>query len=123
MFKFSRPKTFQNLFSFFRLLTPSALFISLMVGIVPAANAAVGITELTASNWLSNTGNALTTSTLYNSRTGWNSVITSSQDDSNAQVTFPAGFTTTFNGTSYGSVFVGSNTYLTFGNGSRSAHL
>jgi uncharacterized repeat protein (TIGR02059 family) len=85
---------------------------------ISPANANVAITSINATNWLANTGNSFTTSTLYNSRTGWTAPIVSSQDDSNSQVVFPAGFTTVFNTISYSSVFIGSNTYFTFGSGS-----
>ncbi len=47
---------------------------------------------------------------------GWTQIQSVSADDANKQVTF--GFNMSFNGTSYNSVFVGSNTYLTFGSGS-----
>jgi len=85
-----------------------------------SASAAVGITEITSSNWQTNTGNALTTSTLYStySQLGWNALITANCDDCNTLLSFPASFTTTFNGNSYSGTYVGSNTYFTFGSGS-----
>lgn len=43
--------------------------------------------------------------------TGWTQVVSNSVDDGNVNI--PFGFSTTFNGTSYSSTYVGSNTYLT----------
>jgi hypothetical protein len=95
------------------------LLTSLLTSIsMSSANAAVAISSQTATNWQTNTGTTFVSSTLYNSQTGWTVLISSSQDDSYTQIPFPAGFTTTFNGTAYSSVFAGSNTYLTFGSGS-----
>jgi hypothetical protein len=47
---------------------------------------------------------------------GWTSIISSSADDANTQVTLP--FTWTFNNTGYTSFFPNSNDYITFGSGS-----
>jgi len=48
--------------------------------------------------------------------TGWTQVQNGSADDASKEISF--GFNTTFNGTAYPSVYIGSNTYLTFGSGS-----
>ncbi len=47
---------------------------------------------------------------------GWNILVNGSVDDSSVQDLL--GFNTSFNGTTYGSVFIGSNSYFTFGGGS-----
>ena len=99
----------------------SAIFIgTYFMANTQTANAAVGITELTSSDWQTNTGNTLTTSTLFStySQLGWTPLITANCDDCNNLLSFPANFNTTFNGTSYNGTYVGSNTYFTFGSGS-----
>ncbi len=47
--------------------------------------------------------------------TGWTQVVSSNFDDANIQISWA---TTTFNNVNYTSIFVGSNTYITFGSGS-----
>ena len=100
------------------------LLISILVGsffpllVSTPASASVAINTINAATWQTNTGNSFVTSTQYDARSGWTVPISVSQDDNFSQITFPAGFTTTFNLVSYSSVFIGSNTYITFGNGS-----
>lgn len=55
------------------------------------------------------------TNTLYGTG-GLTQIVASSEDDTNVQITAP--FTVWFDGSSYSSVFVGSNSYITFGGGS-----
>jgi hypothetical protein len=86
---------------------------------ISPANANVAITEITSSNWQTNTGTTFATTTLNGSRTGWTVMVQANEDDEFRSLPLPAGFTSTFNGTSYSSIFPGSNTYITFGQGSR----
>ena len=55
-------------------------------------------------------------STTLTDTTGWTQIQSTSRDDASLNV--PFGFNTSFNTTSYNGVYVGSNTYLTFGSGS-----
>jgi hypothetical protein len=66
--------------------------------------------SVTSSDFVGPTSTTLTTTT------GWTQVISSSYDDANTKITF--GFNIRFNSTTYDGVYVGSNTYLTFGSGS-----
>ena len=52
---------------------------------------------------------------------GWTSIISTSGDDANTNVTLP--FTWTFNNTGYTSFFPNSNFYITFGTGSNTFNL
>lgn len=53
--------------------------------------------------------------TTLSNPTGWTRVINDSEDDDYVRI--PAGFNLGFNGTNYTSVYLGSNTYYTFGAG------
>ena len=48
--------------------------------------------------------------------TGWTTAFTGDEDDDSVEI--PLGYSTDFNTSSYSSVFIGSNTYFTFGEGS-----
>ena len=108
---------------------PKALSLSLCIALISGvltffsispANAAVSISSLTSTSWQTNTGNALTTSSIYSTYAslGWSPLITSHCDDCNSLLSFPSLFTTSYNGTSYSGAYFGSNTYFTFGAGS-----
>ncbi len=72
----------------------------------------VGSTSITAT-----TANFVgSASATLSPTTGWTQTWSSSADDSNHKISF--GFNVGFNGTNYDGVYVGSNTYLTFGSGS-----
>jgi hypothetical protein len=75
------------------------------------------VTAITQAEWNANSGQgAFTTSSLNSSRSGWEVPIQSSFDDANQIIAL--GFNTIFNGLTYNSVFIGSNTYVTYGAGS-----
>ena len=111
-------KTFSRKVTFAVLTTLLGSLLS-VIGI-NQAQANVAITELNATSWQANTGSTLTTTSLWSNYAalGWTPFITANCDDCNQLLSFPAGFTTTFNGTSYSGAFIGSNTYITFGAGS-----
>jgi|GEM_PF-3863042 len=54
--------------------------------------------------------------TTLSDTSGWTTHINASVDDSFVQI--PLGFNTSFNGSTYSSAFISSNTYITFGSGS-----
>jgi hypothetical protein len=75
------------------------------------------VTAITQAEWNANSGQgAFTTSSLNASTSGWTVSFQSSSDDANLSIAL--GFNTIFNGLTYNSVFIGSNTYVTYGAGS-----
>ena len=75
------------------------------------------VTAITAAEWNANSGQgSFTSSSLNSSTAGWTVSFQSSLDDANLNIAL--GFNTIFNGLTYDSVFIGSNTYVTYGSGS-----
>jgi hypothetical protein len=75
------------------------------------------VTAITAAEWNANSGQgSFTSSSLNSSTAGWTVSFQSSSDDANLNIAL--GFNTIFNGLTYNSVFIGSNTYVTYGSGS-----
>lgn len=109
----------------------SKLLITILVGLLlspisgavnesllPAASANTPrVTSITQAEWNANSGQgSFTTSSLNASTSSWTVSFQSSSDD--ASLNIPLGFNTIFNGLTYNSVFIGSNTYVTYGGGS-----
>ena len=86
--------------------------------LLPSASANTPrVTAITQAEWNASSGQgSFTTSSLNSNRTGWTVVQQSSVDDGNLNIAL--GFNTIFNGLTYNSVFIGSNTYVTYGSGS-----
>jgi hypothetical protein len=86
--------------------------------LLPSASASTPrVTAITQAEWNASSGQgSFTTSSLNSNRTGWTVVQQSSVDDGNLNIAL--GFNTIFNGLTYNSVFIGSNTYVTYGSGS-----
>ena len=86
--------------------------------LLPSASANTPrVSAITAADWNASSGQgSFTSSSLNSSQAGWTVSFASNADDSNLSI--PLGFNTIFNGLTYSSVFIGSNTYITYGAGS-----
>jgi hypothetical protein len=80
---------------------------------ISSANASATISSITP-NW--SDPNATSSTLPANHSPAFTQVVSQSVDDGSVQIAFP--FSINFLGQNYSSVFIGSNTYLTFGAGS-----